>query len=165
MEKNEFIDSQRPGLHISTFFRQLTFDALYIVEYIVLLGFGVSAEVYEFDSKQNSTFIAVIISFTLIALILRIIYYTLMHVWSNIIIAGKKLIRKELEDDRPNEETRSDAIRKAFFQYVFVTRNTWICGALKNIQTTLLILPKTVIQRITGEDLFMSMDIDKNFSQ
>ena len=160
VEKNVFIDSQRPGLHISTFFRQLTFDVLYVVEYVILLGFGLSAKVYEFTPEPNqpgpnSTFVAVIISFTLIALVLRILYYTLMHVWSNVIISGKKLIRKELEDDCPNEETRSDAIRNAFFQYVFVTRNTWICGALKNIQTTLLIMPKTVIARITGhgEDL------------
>ena len=121
MEKNEFIDSQRPGLHISTFFRQLTFDVLYVVEYVVLLGFGLSAKVSEFKAEPgqpgpNSTFVAVIISFTLIALVLRILYYTLMHVWSNVIIAGKKLVRKELVDDNPNEETRSDAIRNAFFK-------------------------------------------------
>jgi hypothetical protein len=53
VEKNEFIDSQRPGLHISTFFRQLTFDVLYVVEYVVLLGFGLSAKVSEFKAEPG----------------------------------------------------------------------------------------------------------------
>ena len=126
------------------------------MEFIILLAFGFSAEVEEFQAPGiHGTFIAVIISFTVIALILRIVYYTIMHVWSNVIVTGKKLMRRELEDDDPNVTNAADAIRNAFFQYVFVTRNTWICGSLKNIQTTLLILPKQVIERITGhgEDL------------
>jgi len=41
----EFIDGQRPGLHISTFLRQLMFDILYSVEYVILLAFGFSSDV------------------------------------------------------------------------------------------------------------------------
>jgi hypothetical protein len=52
VEKNvddKLIDSQRPGLRISTFFRQLLFDILYVLEFAFLLGFGLNACVYEFE--------------------------------------------------------------------------------------------------------------------
>ena len=47
MAKDEvdFTDAQRPGLHISTFLRQLSFDILYVLEYVVLLAFGFSSDV------------------------------------------------------------------------------------------------------------------------
>ena len=41
----QFIDSQRPGLHISTILRQIMFDVLYGVEFVILLSFGFSSEV------------------------------------------------------------------------------------------------------------------------
>lgn len=41
----QFIDSQRPGLHISTILRQIMFDVLYGVEFVVLLTFGFSSDV------------------------------------------------------------------------------------------------------------------------
>ena len=41
----KFIDSQRPGLHISTILRQIMFDVLYGVEFVVLLTFGFSSDV------------------------------------------------------------------------------------------------------------------------
>ena len=33
------------ALHISTLFRQLTFEILYVIEYLVLLGFGLNSNV------------------------------------------------------------------------------------------------------------------------
>ena len=41
----KFIDSQRPGLHISTILRQIMFDVLYGVEFVILLTFGFSSDV------------------------------------------------------------------------------------------------------------------------
>ena len=41
-------------------------------------------------------------------------------------------------------------IQKGFFKYVFVSRNTWILGQLKHIETTLIVLPKTIIEAIKG---------------
>jgi hypothetical protein len=158
VEKNvdgEFIDSQRPGLRISTFFRQLLFDVLYVLEFVFLLWFGLLAKVEEFKEtdKQhpNATFIYVIVSTWVIALVLRILYYSLLHVWSNYIVTGKELIRKELEDENPETDNAADTIRNAFFQYVFIARNTWICGSLKHVQATFIILPKSIIECITGQ--------------
>ena len=157
VEKNvddEFIDSQRPGLRISTFFRQLLFDILYVLEFVFLLGFGLNSYVYEFKFDGDGyyfTFIHVIVSTWVIALVLRILYYSLLHVWSNYIVTGKELIRKELEDDNLDEANTADTIRNAFFQYVFIARNTWICGSLKHIQATFIILPKSIIECITGQ--------------
>lgn len=156
---DDFIDSQRPGLRISTFFRQLLFDILYVLEFVFLLWFGLLAKVKEFKETEkqhpNSTFIYIILSTWVIAFVLRILYYSLLHVWSNYIVTGKELIRKELEDDNPDEDNAADTIRNAFFQYVFIARNTWICGSLKHIQATFIILPKSIIECITeqGQDL------------
>ena len=41
----KFIDSQRPGLHISTILRQIMFDVLYGVEFVILLTLGFSSDV------------------------------------------------------------------------------------------------------------------------
>ena len=91
----------------------------------------------------------------MIALILRILYYSFLHMWSNYIVAQKRLIEKELDDDNLDEDNTADQIRNAFFQYVFITRNTWVCGSLKHIQTTLLVLPKGIIECIKeqGQDM------------
>ena len=51
-ESVKFIDSQRPGLHISTILRQIMFDVLYGVEFVVLLTFGFSSDV-KVISKRN----------------------------------------------------------------------------------------------------------------
>ena len=42
---NDELDAQSPGLHISTFIRQTAFDILYLIEFIILLGFGFSAQI------------------------------------------------------------------------------------------------------------------------
>ena len=131
------MDSQRPGLRISTFFRQLAYEILYVLEFVVLLGFGFSSEVKEFKEYNDHTSIIVLVSLWLISLVLRILYYTTLHLWSNVIVAGKVPIKKDLKNVQE------------FFQYVFMSRNTWICGSLKNIQTTLIILPKNIIESIS----------------
>ena len=173
-----FIDYQRPGLHISTLLRQLAFDTLYTLEFIILLAFGMSSKVKEFVSCFDSTkieenlggnmtntddnvddgsnakdhtkevrnkafFIFIILTLTLIALSLRLIYYGVLHVWSNVIRSGKKLIRREIKGAKTNDDTLQ--LSTNFFKYVFIARNTWILGKLKHIETTLIVLPTRII--------------------
>ena len=56
LESVKFIDSQRPGLHISTILRQIMFDVLYGVEFVVLLTFGFSSDVKVMSRKFHSYF-------------------------------------------------------------------------------------------------------------
>ena len=69
-DETDFVDSQRPGLHISTFLRQLTFDVLYVVEYIILLSFGLLAKVKEFQNREH-VFVIIILVLSLSSLVLR----------------------------------------------------------------------------------------------
>ena len=134
---NEFIDSQRPGLHISTFLRQLLFDTLYALEFAILLSFGFSSDVQDLID-QKTILISVIISLSVISLILRLFYYVSMHVWRNVILSGKKLIRQEIiEEGAKNQQ----GIQQKFFKYVFVSRNTWILG--KHLLLKILQISKT----------------------
>ena len=87
---NDELDAQSPGLHISTFIRQTAFDILYLIEFIILLGFGFSAQivrgqplygvflsniiVFFADGYLNNytfNFLWVVVIFTLLALILK----------------------------------------------------------------------------------------------
>ena len=108
------------GLHISTFLRQLMFDILYTLEYVVLLAFGFSSEVKDLiDRKRKPIIISTILVLSLIALGLKLVYYLVMHVWSKVIWSGKKLTKREFHhDDNINIQSR-------FFKYVFISRNTW----------------------------------------
>jgi hypothetical protein len=153
-----FIDSQRPGLRISTFFRQLAFEILYVLEFAVLLACGLHANVQEFTwvSGVNGNFVCIIVLLWVIGLLLRILYYTRLHIWSDVILQDKLPTRKELDKHNHIDDAK---IQENFFQYVFMSRNTWICGSLKNIQTTLVILPKTIIEKITGQH----KDLDNEF--
>ena len=48
------------------------------------------------DQKRRPIIVSVIIFFVVMALCLKIFYYTVMHVWRNVILTGKKLIRQEI---------------------------------------------------------------------
>lgn len=48
------------------------------------------------DQKRRPIIVSVIIFFVVVALCLKIFYYTVMHVWRNVILTGKKLIRQEI---------------------------------------------------------------------
>ena len=150
----EFIDSQRPGLHISTFLRQLTFDTLYALEFVILLAFGFSSKVQDL-TEHKPVLISVILSLYVISVFFRLFYYIFMHVWRNVILTGKRLIRQEIEDIDTMDNATGANIQKKFFKYVFISRNTWILGSLKHIETTLIVLPKRIIEAIKGrgEDL------------
>ena len=46
------------------------------------------------------------------------------------------------------------------FQYVFISRNMWVLGSLKHIETTLIVLPKKIIEAIKGR----GQDLEYNFT-
>ena len=149
----EFVDSQRPGLHISTLLRQLSFDILYLVEFIIMLSFGFNSSVEDLVN-QRYVFISVVFTLSTLAFILRLTYYNILHVWNNVILSGKKLIRQEIiTGDESNIQNR-------FFKYVFISRNTWILGSLKHIETTLLVLPTRIIDALKGR----GKDLEENFT-
>ncbi len=108
------------GLHISTFLRQLMFDTLYALEYVVLLTFGFSSEVKDLiDQKRRPVIVTVILVLSFLALSLKLFYYLFMHVWSKVILTGKKLVRRDFQSEEP------DNLHSRFFKYVFISRNTW----------------------------------------
>jgi hypothetical protein len=53
---------------------------------------------------------------------------------------------------------QSSNLHSRFFRYVFISRNTWILGSLKHIETTLIVLPKRIIEAIKGR----GQDLDDN---
>ena len=110
----------------------------------------------ELNFTTTSLVIAVM---SLISLILRLVYYTIMHIWSNVIIVGKKLIRKDFEETKHDlEELRP--VQQRFFKYVFISRNTWILGKLKHVEITLMVLPKEIIDCIKN----LGGDLEHNFN-
>ena len=91
---SRFIDNwqiQISGLHISTFLRQLMFDSLYALEYVILLAFGFSSDVKDLiDQKRKPILISVILVLSMLALALKLTYYNLVSdsmmfsIWSTL---------------------------------------------------------------------------------
>ena len=105
------------------------FDTLYALEFVILLGFGLSSEVEELtDAKVKPVLISVILTLSVISVFLRLFYYIVMHVWRNVILTGKKLIRQEIIND-----DSSAGLQQKFFKYVFISRNTWILGKVRRL--------------------------------
>ena len=97
-EKNN-LDAQSPGLHISTFIRQTAFDILYFVEFIILLGFGFSAQIVRDGYLHNYTynFIWIVSTMTIFSLILKFFYYNVLHIWSNTIFTSTRIKSQPFE--------------------------------------------------------------------
>ena len=117
------------------------FDFLYAIEYVVLLSFGLFTNIPDLDPIW--TFIIIIIVLALVSVLLRLLYYLVLHVWSNVIFSDRKLVKKELRG-----EESQDMIQKGFLKYIFVQRNSWILGKLKHIHITLIVLPKEFTESI-----------------
>ena len=86
-------DASRPGLHISTFTRQLAFDILYFIEFVILLGCGFSAQIVKdgYLGLYTDKFVWVVTTMTLFALILKFFYYNVLHIWRNTIFTTTRL--------------------------------------------------------------------------
>ena len=123
------------------------FDFLYAIEYVVLLTFGLFTNIPDLDPIW--TFIIIIIVLALVSVLLRLLYYLVLHVWSNVIFSDRKLVKKELRG-----EESQDMIQKGFLKYIFVQRNTWILGKLKHIHITLIVLPKEFTESIGKAMIF-----------
>ena len=124
------------------------FDFLYAIEYVVLLTFGLFTNIPDLDPIW--TFIIIIIVLALVSVLLRLLYYLVLHVWSNVIFSDRKLVKKELRG-----EESQDMIQKGFLKYIFVQRNTWILGKLKHIHITLIVLPKEFTESIGKVLMFL----------
>ena len=124
------------------------FDFLYAIEYVVLLTFGLFTNIPDLDPIW--TFIIIIIVLALVSVLLRLLYYLVLHVWSNVIFSDRKLVKKELRG-----EESQDMIQKGFLKYIFVQRNTWILGKLKHIHITLIVLPKEFTESIGKVLIFL----------
>ena len=124
------------------------FDFLYAIEYVVLLTFGLFTNIPDLDPIW--TFIIIIIVLALVSVLLRLLYYLVLHVWSNVIFSDRKLVKKELRG-----EESQDMIQKGFLKYIFVQRNTWILGKLKHIHITLIVLPKEFTESIGKVMIFL----------
>ena len=83
------------------------FDVLYMVEFAALLYFGFHSKPFVDPNSglycSNFAIILAIVILYIVALSLRILYYTVMHVWSNIIWSSKKLQRKEMTTKHGDE--------------------------------------------------------------
>ena len=97
-DKND-LDTQSPGLHISTFIRQTAFDILYFVEFIILLGFGFSAQIVRDGYLHNYTynFIWIVSTMTIFSLLLKFFYYNVLHIWSNTIFTSTRIKSQPFE--------------------------------------------------------------------
>ena len=93
------IDAQTPGLHISTFIRQTAFDILFFIEFVILLGFGFSAQIVKVGYLHNYTynFILIVSTMTLFSLLLKFFYYNVLHIWSNTIFTATRIKSQPFE--------------------------------------------------------------------
>ena len=80
-----------------------------------------------------------------------------MHVWSNVIWSSKTVHRKEMTDAVANQVYETEGTLRDFFRCVFVCPNTWLLGELKNVEVTLIVLPKWIIENMKkyGQDLIV----------
>ena len=151
------VNSQSPGLHISTFIRQTAFDILYFIEFAILLGFGFSAQIVKDGYLHNYTynFVWIVLSMTILALILKFFYYNVLHIWSNTIFTATRIKSQPFEflgssksyvTQTDNDE--DDRQQSRFVEYVFLSSNSWFLGKLKTVKTTLMILPRSLIRMI-----------------
>ena len=149
-------DANSPGLHISTFIRQIAFDILYFSEFVVLLGFGFSAPIVKEGYLGNYTtnFIWVITTMTLLSMILKFFYYNVLHIWSNTIFTTTRIRSQPFEMWGSSKSSSVPYItsvgetQSRFIEYVFVSSNSWFLGNLKTVKTTIMILPSRLLQLI-----------------
>jgi hypothetical protein len=95
----EEVDTQTPGLHISTFIRQTAFDILYYSEFVVLLGFGFSAPIVKdgYLGLYTHNFIWEVTTMTVLSLMLKFFYYNVLHIWSNTIFTTTRIKSQPFE--------------------------------------------------------------------
>lgn len=157
-EPNSCRDAQTPGLHVSTFIRQAAFDILYFSEFVVLLGFGFSSQIVQegFLGRYTSTFVWLVTAMTILALMLKFFYYNVLHIWSNTIFTTTRIRSQPFRFMGRSEPpatipTTANQVQSRFVEYVFISSNSWFLGSMKTFKTTILILPRRLIQMIQGQ--------------
>merc|ERR1711892_133852 len=154
VEEDE-LDAQTPGLHISTFTRQIAFDILYFSEFVVLLGYGFSAQIVKdgYLGLYTHNFVWVVTTMTVFALILKFFYYNVLHIWSNTIFTTTRIKSQPFQFMGTSElyEADTEESQHRFVEYVFISSNSWFLGKLKTVKTTIMILPKSLLAMIEGQ--------------
>jgi len=148
-------EAQTPGLHVSTFIRQTAFDILFYSEFVILLGFGFSSQIVQegFLGIYTSTFVWLVTVLTLLASGLKFFYYNVLHIWSNTIFTLTRVKSQPFHfmgTSRPYTSA-AGVVQSRFVEYVFISSNSWFFGKLKTFKTTILILPRRLIEMIEGQ--------------
>ena len=136
------LETWKPRTHISTYLRQVMFEVLYVLEFIVLLSVGFCA-----SADGNMVHIRNTIIMYCVALFLKFCYYGLIHIWSDPIIKGKssdavQAIQKTANKDFTTQLSKmesEDFIDQVFGKYSLSLQNFWILG---NLRTTKVPIPK-----------------------
>ena len=155
-------DAQTPGLHISTFTRQLAFDILYFIEFVVLLGCGFNAQIVKegYLGLYTTKFVWVVTTMTILALVLKFFYYNVLHIWRNTIFTTTRLQSQPFTAGPASKyQTDVEQSEHRFVEFVFVSSNAWFLGRLKNIKTTIMILPASLLTMIEGQGKQLEMGI------
>ena len=138
------------GIHISTFFRQLAFDALFLIEMAIVCQMTQHLTVHCPSDNQNAvkerTIASAIISTMLAALGLKIVYYCCFHIWSSTIFLERFKIEKQEEIKLFGRKL------KHYWVMDWEVTNVWILGKIKPIiRITLIIIPEACIGKISEE--------------
>merc|ERR1719228_2790576 len=102
----------------------------------------------------TTSFIWVICSMTILAMILKFFYYNVLHIWSNTIFTTTRIRSQPFEVGGSSKSTQVPYITSAgetksrFIEYVFISSNSWFLGKLKTVKTTIMILPSRLLQLI-----------------
>ena len=115
-----------------TFVRQVAFEVLYYSEFVVLLGFGFSAQIVKdgFLGLYTNVFIWIVTTMTILALILKFFYYDVLHIWSNTIFTMTRIRSQPFEFMGGSESytTENGETHSRFVEYVFISPNSWFLG-------------------------------------
>jgi hypothetical protein len=118
------IPFSKPLQHVSTFMRQVVFDAILMVENIVLLAVALNSNVRELRDNQLS-FACFLLGFSFVGVILKCVYYRYLHIWA-------WLIMDYITEKRDGHWT------------CHLYSNMYLCGELKERRLLLCCIPRPV---------------------
>jgi hypothetical protein len=93
----------------------------------------------------------------ILLLIFQFFYYNVLHIWSNTIFTTTRIRSQPFRFMGRAEPAVATAgggggeFQSRFVEYVFISSNSWFLGKMKTFKTTILILPRRLIQMIEGQ--------------
>jgi hypothetical protein len=87
---------------------------------------------------------------------LQFFYYNVLHIWSNTIFTTTRIRSQPFQFMGRSEPLISNSssdqpLQSRFVEYVFISSNSWFLGKMKTFKTTILILPRRLLQMIEGQ--------------